>query len=780
MEPAASRSGEGKLAETMIMMMKLVDQLNLLRVDNPGVGSFVRVLRICLRVACWAVAALWLALWLLYPTTSGSIFKQDVTKNVNSSFFGTSATFYVLYACPVIALAVLALLYLELTKRFPTKELDSKKSELERQWAAFTKNIWTQPLVVRSPLGILTAIDLFGIGLVLFVVVCFTTNLTVPRFDSINHGEEIPGLEKRWQAKLDKSGELFGKVIPFAMTLLFLPVTRGSPILRLIHVPFEHAVRYHRWLGHLTMLLVTTHGILYSVYYTSRHETHMIIAWKYSQEGIANLPGVIGAMAGVVMWITAMAPVRNRFFNLFYGAHQMYIVLLAFYAWHVGKGNMGKCMGGVFLFFIDRFLRMVQSRKRLTGVSAQVLPSGIVELKIPIKQGFEYNALSFVYINVPGISRLEWHPFSSASSSLTTANTIAICIKPLGDWTHSLHSAILENLASQALNPKLECPFALKLHAEGPYGHESDYFLRYKSLMLVAGGAGITPFMAILNDLLKRHELKQERLPVRVQVIWCVRSVSELSTLRDIRPAQICPSLANGDPNALTLEIEVFVTRDDAVSDFTQFDSTLLEFEATCSSKGDSTESTISSLTPTTSSQNLLMVAIILSSAAGFVLMSGLFNLYVYTPRNSPLSPFPLALDVFLFFASTGLGIVVSGGAALLLWNPAWSYIGPTPTSLPQSPTINSISAEDSEKPESKDVEAQPATLMDMCKVSTGSRPRFQEIFEAAAMRYRGEEIGVLICGPKGLQESVALECRSQNFKNRQAQFHFHSVSFDL
>jgi ferric-chelate reductase len=87
---------------------------------------------------------------------------------------------------------------------------------------------------------------------------------------------------RRWQAKLDKSGELFGKVVPFAMTLLFLPVTRGSPILRLIHVPFEHAVRYHRWLGHLTMLLITTHGILYSVYYTSRHETHMVCVQNHS------------------------------------------------------------------------------------------------------------------------------------------------------------------------------------------------------------------------------------------------------------------------------------------------------------------------------------------------------------------------------------------------------------------------------------------------------------------------------------------------------------------
>lgn len=92
-------------------------------------------------------------------------------------------------------------------------------------------------------------------------------------------------------------------------------------------------------------------------------------------------------MVGILMWITAFAPVRNRYFNVFYGTHQLYVLLLAFYAWHVGKGNMGKVMGAIFLFFIDRFLRMVQSRKRVTGVSAQVLPSGVVELKIPIKQG---------------------------------------------------------------------------------------------------------------------------------------------------------------------------------------------------------------------------------------------------------------------------------------------------------------------------------------------------------------------------------------------------------
>lgn len=254
--------------------------------------------------------------------------------------------------------------------------------------------------------------------------------------------------------------------------------------------------------------------------------------------------------------------------------------------------------------------------------------------------------------------------------------------------------------------------------------------VRYKNLMLVAGGAGITPFLAILNDLLKRHQLKQEKLPVRVQVIWSVRNISEMSILRDIRPAQICPNLANGDTNSLTLEIEVFVTREDAINDFSQYDSKILEFEDTCAaskSDGQSTvdkNSSISSLTSPTSSQNLLMVAVILASVAGFVLLSGLFNLYVYKPRNSTESPFPSALDVFLFFISTGAGIVVCGGAVLLLWSPAWSYIHSKPNSLPQTPT--NTTAEDSAKQERMDLEAQPATLMEMCTTTKGSRPRFQ------------------------------------------------------
>ena len=42
-------------------------------------------------------------------------------------------------------------------------------------------------------------------------------------------------------------------------------------------------------------------------------------------------------------------------------------------------------------------------------------------------------------------------------------------------------------------------------------------------------------------------------------------------------------------------------------------------------------------------------------------------------------------------------------------------------------------------------------------------------------------DVGVLVCGPQGLQASVARECRARNLRRGgRAVFHFNSHSFDL
>jgi DMSO/TMAO reductase YedYZ heme-binding membrane subunit len=113
--------------------------------------------------------------------------------------------------------------------------------------------------------------------------------------------------------------------------------------------------------------------------------------WK--DNGISNLAGVIAMLAGTVMWVTSVPLMRKRFFNVFYSMHHLYLVYFAFSVWHVGWSQAGEFLGAIFLFFVDRFLRFVQSRRPVTGVPARLLPSGVIELSIPTHAGMNNTKL---------------------------------------------------------------------------------------------------------------------------------------------------------------------------------------------------------------------------------------------------------------------------------------------------------------------------------------------------------------------------------------------------
>lgn len=92
------------------------------------------------------------------------------------------------------------------------------------------------------------------------------------------------------------------------------------------------------------------------------------------------LPGVISLVAGLLMWVTSLHPVRKHYFELFFYTHQLYIVFVVFLALHVGDYIFSIVAGGIFLFILDRFLRFYQSRRTVGVISAKSLPGGTLEL----------------------------------------------------------------------------------------------------------------------------------------------------------------------------------------------------------------------------------------------------------------------------------------------------------------------------------------------------------------------------------------------------------------
>lgn len=107
----------------------------------------------------------------------------------------------------------------------------------------------------------------------------------------------------------------------------------------------------------------------------------------WATDGESYLAGEISLLAGLAMWATSFPLIRRRMFELFFYTHQLYVVFLVFYLLHVGIPFFSLILPGVYLFMVDRYLRFLQSRRRVRLVSVRLLPSESLELNFSKSPG---------------------------------------------------------------------------------------------------------------------------------------------------------------------------------------------------------------------------------------------------------------------------------------------------------------------------------------------------------------------------------------------------------
>ena len=119
-----------------------------------------------------------------------------------------------------------------------------------------------------------------------------------------------------------------------------------------------------------------------------------------------------------------------------------------------------------------------------------------------------------MYINVPDISPLEWHPFSISSAAEDEVTTHHIKTLGPGTFTHRLAEVTAEASAEGRLGQ-------LRVNIDGPYGVPLEY-QRYEKIIFVAGGIGITNIHSSFKTLYVLA--KAGLLPVtRVHLIWAAK-----------------------------------------------------------------------------------------------------------------------------------------------------------------------------------------------------------------------------------------------------------------
>ncbi|KAB1220126.1 putative ferric reduction oxidase 1 [Morella rubra] len=372
----------------------------------------------------------WVTLWFLLPTKKyKNTWTPWLNNRLNTTYFGGQA--------------VVGCVYLHVQSK--SKKNDSKRHVVKsHRFMTF----WGRPVFVMAPLGIVTAVEL-----------AFAAIQRLKMIDPLEFGLV------RWQAKFRSVSLRLGYVGNICWAFLFFSVTRGSSLLPFLGLSSESSIKYHIWLGHLSMVLFSAHTIGFLIHWGMTHQMSQTLQWAHDR--VPNVAGEIAIVFAWAIWMTSFSRVRRKMFEVFFYTHHLYALYIFFYLLHVGVVYFCMILPGIFLFLVDRFLRFLQSRRRSSLVSARLLPCDTIELNFCKSQGFNYGPTSVLFINVPSISKLQWHPFTVTSNCNMEPDKLSIVIKTSGSWSRKLFQLLSNSPVDH-----------LKVSVEGPYGSTSSPFLR--------------------------------------------------------------------------------------------------------------------------------------------------------------------------------------------------------------------------------------------------------------------------------------------------------------
>ncbi|XP_067103721.1 NADPH oxidase 1 [Osmerus mordax] len=278
---------------------------------------------------------------------------------------------------------------------------------------------------------------------------------------------------------------------------------------------------------------------------------------------IAGITGVIITLCLILIITSSMEVIRRSYFEVFWYTHHLFIVFFAGLVFH-GAGrivrsqqnigplyNLTHCkddlddwgesecpipqfaggfpqtwmwvIGPMVIYLCERLLRFIRYMQNVQYRKIVIRPSKVLELQL-VKNGFKMDVGQYVFLNCPGISPLEWHPFTMTSAP--EEDFFSVHIRSAGDWTQKLISMV-EQLPEGAQGPKIG--------VDGPFGTASEDVFDYEVSMLVGAGIGVTPFASILKSIWYKFKESNPKLRTRkIYFYWLCRETSAFEWFADL------------------------------------------------------------------------------------------------------------------------------------------------------------------------------------------------------------------------------------------------------
>ena len=287
------------------------------------------------------------------------------------------------------------------------------------------------------------------------------------------------------------------------MALIQVVLLARLPVLERL-VGFDRLTVWHRWNGHATIDLVVAH-VFFSVWGYALMDKFSIGKEISTMLGGGIYPGMITATVGTALLLavvgTSYVIVRRRLrYECWYAVHLLAYAGIALAWFHqIPTGNelvldtvaadywRALYVATLALIIGFRVVAPIVNAFRYRLRVAAVVPEGpdVVSVWISGRRLERLHARAGQFFVWRFLTRGRWwtaHPFSL--SSAPDGRTLRITVKALGDHTRGL----------------ADVPLGTRVLAEGPFGVFTEASRRRSKIALVAGGIGITPVRALLEE----------------------------------------------------------------------------------------------------------------------------------------------------------------------------------------------------------------------------------------------------------------------------------------
>ena len=304
-------------------------------------------------------------------------------------------------------------------------------------------------------------------------------------------------------------GRAVGSLLAPALAATVLHVTRHTPWVPLLGVPFERAVAFHRYAGVAALAMMAAHVIMIV------HERGFgILSQRTADEaGHGAAYGTATATAFAAMGLLATPPVRRRAWELFKAAHiALFPTALALSMLHA-QLMVGFLVPSLIVYALDVALRVWHGATPYPVQNLQPLPLGAVRVTLATRGRVRVRPGQYAYLQLPGLSPAEWHPLS-AVCHVGAPDTVSFLV--LNGGRSALGARIRDLAAASPLDR------AMWARLDGPYGGPSLQLRYYSTVLLVAGGVGIAPFVTLARALLDPRPGSQRQLR-QATLLWSIR-----------------------------------------------------------------------------------------------------------------------------------------------------------------------------------------------------------------------------------------------------------------